>query len=401
MTDTTANSTIPYPVAARAVTPSHGKTTAVQSGDATEQNAAAAVAPAKKRGNPAARVGLVIVAVLLGLAIWYPLADRSTPFTSGASITAQVAQIAPRISGPVSAVLVQDNAEVKAGQPLFTIDDASFRIDLALAEAQRDQVLQGFGATDAAVAAAQAQLERAQVQANTATQARDRALELFDTGTIAQSKLDQANADFNSAQAAVTAAAADVARAQAQAGPAGAANPQLRSAKANVAKARFALDNTTVLAPVDGYITNLSLATGQFAAAGQAAMTFIDPSTQALIGDFRENQLINVEPGDPVQVIFEAAPGQIFDGQVESIAWGINSGRSSVGGLALSTADTRWFPPARRIPVRIKLDQQTLPANLRLGSEASFTIFADGTWGVIAVMAQVSMRAKSWLAGLN
>jgi len=357
--------------------------------------------PTARTGNPAARAGLVVVAILAGLAIWYPMADRSTPFASGASITALVTQISPRISGPVSAVLVQDNARVDAGQPLFTIDDTTFQMDLAQAQAQHDQVLQSLGATDAAVAAAEAQLERIKVQATSATQARDRAIELFAKGTIASAKFDQANADYDSAQAAINAAQADLARAKAQAGPSGEANPQLRSATAAVEKARFALDNTTVLAPVDGYITNLSLATGQFAAAGQAAMTFIDPSTQALIGDFRENQLVNVEPGDPVQVIFEAAPGQIFDGRVESIAWGISAGRNSVGGLAQSSNDTRWFPPARKIPVRITLDDETLPTNLRLGSEASITIYADGTTGLTATIAKGLMQVKSWLAGLN
>jgi len=359
------------------------------------------VQPAPRSGSPAARAGLVIVGILVGLAIWYPLSDRSTPFTSGASITALVTQISPRISGPVSAVLVQDNAKVEAGQPLFTIDDTTFQMDLTQAEAQHDQVLQSFGATDAAVSAAEAQLERIKVQATTAMQARDRAIELFAKGTIASAKFDQANADYDSAQAAINAAAADLARAQAQAGPAGENNPQLRSATAAVEKARFALDNTTVHAPVAGYITNLSLATGQFAAAGQAAMTFIDPSTQALIGDFRENQLVNVEPGDPVQVIFEAAPGRIFDGKVESIAWGISAGRNSVGGLAQSSSDTRWFPPARKIPVRITLDDETLPANLRLGSEASITIYANGTSGIVPTIAMGLMQVKSWLAGLN
>lgn len=357
--------------------------------------------PTTRNGNPAARAGLLIVGVLLGLGIWYPLADRNTPFTSGASITALVTQISPRISGPVSTVLVQDNARVQAGQPLFTIDDTTFAMDLAQAQAQHDQVLQSLGATDAAVAAARAQLERIKVQATTATQARDRAVELFAKGTIASAKFDQANADYDSAQAAINAATADLARAQAQAGPSGEANPQLRSATAALEKARFALDNTTVVAPVDGYITNLSLAAGQFAAAGQAAMTFIDPSTQALIGDFRENQLVNVAPGDPVQVIFEAAPGQIFDGKVESIAWGISSGRNSVGGLALSSTDTRWFPPARKIPVRITLDDETLPANLRLGSEASITIYANGTTGLMPTISRGLMQIKSWLAGLN
>ncbi|SEP72605.1 Multidrug resistance efflux pump [Devosia sp. YR412] len=355
-----------------------------------------------KRRNPAALAGLVILIALSGFGAWYVLSDRAAPYAGGASVTAFVTQIAPRVSGPVTQVLVSDNAVVKAGQPLFHIDDTTFVMDVAQAEAQLAQARQTVTANAAAIVAATAQRDKANAQLALVQPARDRALQLFGRGLVSDAKRDQAEADYSAALAATSAAEADIARLTAQAGPSGEDNPQVRTAMAALEKAQFALANTTVLAPADGYITNLSLAGGQFATAGQAVMTFIDPTTQAVLADFRENQLVNVLPGDPVELSFEAAPGTIFHGHVDSIAWGINSGRTTVNGLAQSSTDTRWFPAARKIPVRVSLDQDTpMPANLRLGSEASMVIYPAGQSGVVATMAAGLMRIGSFFSGFN
>src|SRR5690606_30941662 len=113
------------------------------------------------------------------------------------------------------------------------------------------------------------------------------------------------------------------------------------------------LESTLVTAPADGHVTNFALTTGQFVGAGSPVMTFVSGNRDTVIVDFRENQLVNMGPGDKALVTFEAAPGRRFEATVDSIAWGISAGRASNGGLAQSTTDTRWFPPARKIPVRI------------------------------------------------
>src|SRR5690606_8186336 len=114
----------------------------------------------------------------------------------------------------------------------------------------------------------------------------------------------------------------------------------------------------------------------------------------------RENQLINVEPGDQAIVTFEAAPGRQFSGKVESIAWGISSGRATVNGLSQPTTDTRWFPPARKIPVRITLDDLSdLPAAGRLGSEAGVLIIPED--GIIPVTARTLLGFSGVISGFN
>jgi len=228
----------------------------------------------------------------------------------------------------------------------------------------------------------------------------DRARQLAEKGLVAEAKLSQAISNQQNSALNVAAATAEVERLRVATGTSVETNPNVLTAQATLEKAEFALASTTVTAPHDGYVTNLSLTEGQFVGAGTPALTFINPATQMVIVDLRENQLINVEPGDEAIVTFEAAPGRQFSGTVESVAWGISSGRTSVNGLSQPTTDTRWFPPARKIPVRIKLDDLSgLPANVRLGSEAGVLIIPED--GIIPMIARTLMGFGGFMAGFN
>jgi len=358
-------------------------------------------APTPTRSRRKAKLfGLGLLVALGGVIAWYPLSDHYAPFASGASITAQVTQVAPRVAGPVKQVLVADNAEVTAGQALFEIDDTTFRMDVAQARSQLDQAMNSVTSGVAAIPAAQAKVEQTEVALDAAQQAYERAQQLFERGFMSQANLTTADSNYRTAQLNVDAAKADLERIRTSASTADADNPNVRAAQAAVDKAEFALANTTVVAPADGYITNLSLADGQYVAAGTAAMTFINPATQMVIADLRENQLVNVQPGDKAVVMFEAAPGRQFEATVDSIAWGINSGRTTVNGLAQSSSDTRWFPPARKIPVRVTIDDLSqLPANVRLGSEASVLIVPED--GIVPAIARTLMGFGGMLSGFN
>jgi multidrug resistance efflux pump len=381
------------------IAPAHPGLTAVAD-EAAEPAPAADLAAAKAKRKKAGRIALFLVLILVACFAWYPLADHHAPYASGASITADVTQIAARVAGPVTEVAISDNAQVRAGQTLFQIDDTTYRMDVELAKAQLEQVLNTVNSSVASIPAVQAKLEQARLALETANDDLDRARQLSDRGLVAPAKLAQAEAAQRSAALNVAAAEGEVERLTMSIGAVDDHNPNVRTARANLEKAEFALANTRVVAPADGYVTNLSLAQGQFVGAGTPALTFINPATQMVIADFRENQLINVEPGDRATVVFEAAPGKKFSAQVESIAWGINSGRATANGLAQPTTDTRWFPPARKIPVRIAIeDLSELPANIRLGSESGVMIEPNG--GIIPAISQMLLTLNGFISGLN
>ena len=371
----------------------------LQSAVQDEIAGAEATKPNRKR-KKAKAFGLLLLAGLGACIAWYPLSDHHAPFAGGASIIADVTQISPRVPGPVTEVLITDNASVTAGQTLFQIDPTTYQMDVEQARAQLSQVLNSVGSGFAAIPAAAAKLEQAEVALDTANDDLNRARQLADKGLLAPAKLSQAEAAQRSAQLNVDAAAGEVERLTVAAGASDADNPNVRAARAALEKAEFALASTRIVAPADGYVSNLSLTQGQFIGAGTAALTFINPATQMVIADFRENQLINVEPGDQAIVTFEAAPGRQFEATVESVAWGISSGRTSVNGLSQSSNDTRWFPPARKIPVRVKLDDiGSLPANVRLGSEAGVLIVPED--GLIPAIAKTLLAIGGFMAGFN
>lgn len=391
------------PAAAQAVESAKPNLTVVpEDGGVLEGEAAPAAvqAAAKAKRRRAGRIALLLVLILVACFAWYPLSDHHAPFAPSASITAEVTQIAARVAGPVTAVAISDNAQVTAGQTLFTIDDTTYRMDVELARAQLQQVLNTVSSSVASIPAAEAKLEQAQLALSTANDDLDRARTLADKGLMAPAKLAATESAQRSAALTVEAAEAEIERLTMSIGEVDDNNPNVRTARANLEKAEFALASTRVVAPADGYVTNLSLAQGQFVGAGTPAMTFINPATQMVIADFRENQLINVAPGDKAVVTFEAAPGKQFPAVVDSVAWGISAGRTTVNGLSQPTSDTRWFPPARKIPVRIKLDDLSeLPANVRLGSEAGVLIVPDE--GIIPAIARTLMAFGGITAGLN
>ncbi|SFV38497.1 Multidrug resistance efflux pump [Devosia crocina] len=354
------------------------------------------------RSRRKARVfGLGLLAVLGGAIAWYPLSDHQAPFAAGGSVMGDVTQVAARVAGPVAEVLVSDNSTVRAGDPLFRIDDTTFRMDVAQAEAQLDLTATNISSASAAIPATEAKVSQAEVALGTARDAVERTRQMHERGLVTEAQMTQAEGNFETARLNVAAAQAELERVRTQAGAIDDTNPNFRAANAGLEKARFALESSTVLAPADGHVSNLSLTPGQFVAAGSPVMTFISGDRGTVVVDYRENQLVNVQPGDKALVIFEAAPGRQFEATVESIAWGIASGRASNGGLAQSSTDTRWFPPARKIPVRISIDDPSaLPGNVRLGSEAGALILTEAD-GIVPTIARGLLSVSSVISGFN
>src|SRR5690606_8801990 len=163
-------------------------------------------AAAKAKRKKAGRIALVLVLILVACFAWYPLSDHHAPFASGASITADVTQIAARVAGPVTEVAISDNAQVREGQTLFQIDDTTYRMDVELAKAQLEQVLNTVNSSVASIPAVKAKLEQAQLALTTANDDLDRARQLSEKGLVAPAKLSAAEAAQRSAALNVDAA---------------------------------------------------------------------------------------------------------------------------------------------------------------------------------------------------
>ena len=278
--------------------------------------------------RPLVTLAVVAAAAGAGLRLWdhYEL----EPWTRDGRVRANVVQIAPDVSGLVTAVPVQDNQHVAAGTLLFEVDRA--RYELALRQAQ-------VGLTAAKVTLAQAQRENARNA---------------DLGNLISQELrEQTGTRVEAAQAGV--AQADVA----------------------LAAARLNLDRAQVRAPVDGLVTNLDMRGGSYAQAGRAALALVDARSFYVEGYFEETKLPRIHVGDRVRVT--PMGGARLEGTVESIAAGIADRDRSTGSNLLPSVNPtfNWVRLAQRIPVRVKLDALQPGTRLVAGETVTVQVLAD------------------------
>jgi len=338
----------------------------------------AAPPPPPRTGDPLRRWTVVILVLCVLLFGWTLIADRLTPYTSDASVRTFVVRTVPEVSGKVIEVGVRDNQIVRTGDLLYRIDPTSFRIAVERAEAKLAAAGQAIGASTAAVDAAQAQLVEEIAQRGNVREQAARVFELVRLGIYPRARGDQARSQLDEAEAQVKRAQATLEQARQELGPQGADNPQIREALAALEQARLDLARTTLLAPGDGVVSNLQLNTGQFAAVGQPALTFLDTRLVWLQAFLRENSLEYIAPGTRAEVVLDVLPGRVLPARVESLGWGVGEGDvDSTTGLPKTRQGTGgWLAPAQRFPVQLSFETADgPPRGVRYNARASVILY--------------------------
>ena len=340
------------------------------------------VAVAKPAASPLRKIILIALVLLLILFVYHVLSDRYTPYTSQARVETFLTQIAPEVAGDVLEVDVKDNSPVKKGQLLFRIDPEPYQLAVRSAEANLAVALQGADVSVADVASARAQLQKQRVDLSASQKLNKIVTDLVGESALARTQEIRSSSDVGKTQAEVDRAQADLKRAQANLGAPGLRNPKVRQALAALDQARLDLKNVEVVAPADGTVTNLRLATGQYVAPGQPLLSFLESGPRWISADMRENQLGNVKPGQDVTVALDIKPGKLFQGKVQSVGWGISQGDEAPNGqLATVQPPQGWIRQPQRFPVRILLlpsrdEDERFDAG-RSGAQANVIIYTS------------------------
>lgn len=341
---------------------------------------------------------LVLIALLLGL---YLRADRVTPYTTQARANALVVPVAPEVSGTITAVQVGNNQAVNRGQALFQIDIERYQLAVQTAEASLQAAQQAVGAAaanvnaaDASVDAAIASVERARQDAERMRNIREQ-----DPGAISERRIESAEASLAVAESQLRAAEASRERAIQDLGAEGEENSRILQAQAALDQARLNLERATVRAPGDGVVTSVRLDTGNFAAAGKPQMTFIATHDVWIQADFTENNLGHIKAGDPVGIIFDFLPGQVLEGKVREVGYGVAVDKAPLGSLPTINNDSNWLRQSQRYPVLIDF---SLPGGagsvpLKVGSQASVVVYT-GSHVLMNPLSRIMMRVRSILA---
>ncbi len=324
----------------------------------------------------------VVVAAFIGVVLWVIFRPHPDVWTDDAYVAVHYASVAPRVSGQVTTVLVDDNQQVKTGQVLVMLDprdyaaamaaaDAALARDAAqVAEVTANLVLQPsiISQQEANVEAARANLAFAEPNAR-----RYDFLAATESGTVEQkqkadSELLQAKAQLDSALASLEAARRqlDIIAARKSA-----AEAVVEADKAQLEQAKLNLSYTQILSPVDGLVGERSVQVGNTVAPGSTLMTVVPLAEVYITANYREVDLLHVRSGQHVTIHVDAYHMDL-SGTVEGLA---PASGASFAPIQPNNATGNFTKIVQRLPVKINLDpDQPLARLLRVGFSVETTI---------------------------
>src|SRR6267142_3049710 len=228
------------------------------------------VGPEKARPAAARVVLLLLVLATVGLALLVLHRLNVRPRTDDAIVTANTIQVVPEVVGLIATLNVKDDAVVRKGDVLFTIEQERYALTLAQAraqvqalEAQIDLTNRTVSGQVTAVSVAQAHAEAARARLKKATDTLVRMEPLLPDGYVTPEQVDLARTAKSTAESELTGALSFTRQSRQVVGDAKALVAQLEGARALVGLAERDLRNTVVRAPFDGRIVGVKTSLGQ------------------------------------------------------------------------------------------------------------------------------------------
>jgi membrane fusion protein, multidrug efflux system len=272
-------------------------------------------------------VSLIVVvgAVVITLYVW-GIVERH-PRTDDATARANVVGIAPRVSGQILNLNVQDNQLVKKGDVLFEIDPEDYKLVLEKAKAE-------LATIDRQLTQAEDTLHRLEP--------------LLPHGFTTAENVDKARTAVTTLQA------------------------QREGAIATINLEELHLSYCKVIAPFSGRVINLNISAGAHVTTGVAVFSLLDTNKWYVIANFREAEIQHIAPGSEAIVYLSSAPSQRFRGKVQGIGWAVKpEGELDLppSGVPYVKRELNWVRVAQRFPVRIEVENPD-PDLFRMGASA-------------------------------
>ena len=317
------------------------------------------------------------------------------PYTKSARIYFATTPIMPNVKGRVIDVPVEPNAPLKQGDVLFRIDPTPYQYVVDQKKALLAEAETSVKQLKAAYDQALANVEKIKVQLKLAQDDYDRQLYLFQQKVIAQAALDISTRNLDAAKQAL--AESEAAATSAKLGyefEISGVNTTVARLQAELGEAQYDLDQTTVVAPGPGYVTQMALRPGMYVipAPLRPVMVFVHNDDQVLAAGFQQNSLQRVRAGDEAEVAFDAIPGRVFKAKVRSVIDAIAVGQLQATG---SLQDLGASDPGGRAVALIDLTDDTSGYNIPGGSAAQVAVYTPYARHV-ALIRKILLRMRSW-----
>lgn len=296
--------------------------------------------------NAVAKVSVSVVGVagILALLIFMTMYQ---PYSKNLTVYQNIVQVAPQVGGRVVDVPVQALAPVRRGEILFRIDPRPYQY-------QVDKLT--------------ASLEQARSELKLTTIELERATKLLKKGAGSPRDVDSWKIKVNGAQGAV-----------------GIFQAELDDAKYNS-------EQTTVLAPADGFVADLQLRPGSMAQAQVPVIAFVDTSSNYAIALLSQNAIRHIRAGNPAEVALTLQPGRIFNATVEQVVQA--SAQQTATGLISAQPESSL--PVGTMAVRIKFETENESAQLPSGANGAVAIYTD-SGKALRIIRKVIIRMFTWM----
>jgi multidrug resistance efflux pump len=345
--------------------------------------------------------GIVSAFFVLHLLLVFVIGLRFvTPNSANATVVQRTIQLVPRLPEPtlVTAVLVEENAPVKKGDPLFQFDRRPYEYKVEQIAAQLAEAKQNVHILQADMEVASQKVKRTKVELDYEQYQKRMFDKLAQEQAVREEDVVKWASRVDSAEATQAEALAELERSRLKyKSEIDGVNTTVASMEAQLQQARYYLDNTTLTAPEDGRIINLQVRPGMVSGivrvGGIAAL--IAEADRYLLATFFQENLKYVRPGQPVEVALDLYPGQIFAGKVADIWRG-----NGVGQYLPSDDIPKFQQPAPNVAqgqyaVKILMDDPD-HSKFPIGAQGSAAIYTGGERGAWAALRKISIRAHSW-----
>ncbi len=314
---------------------------------AEENKTEAIEADEKKQGVKKKRYLVILISVVATLcAALYLMYSMKFESTDDAYVESHMVRVAPKVSGQIVEVYINDNQKIKEGDLVAKIDDTDYKVKLAQADANYQRALFNQNVAKANYNASQSEIQLAKTDL-------ERYKKLYEAGAVskqvydsAQTKLDNVMAKHTSAEQAIFSKEENKV-----------ADADLKALKSLRDQAELNLSYTKIKAPQDGTVTNKNVEKGAYVQVGQSLFVLV-PQEVWVVANFKESQVGHMRPGQEVEIKVDAYKDKVFKGKVDSIQ-------------RASGAKSSLFPPenavgsfvkiVQRIPVKIVFTEKIDP----------------------------------------
>ena len=294
--------------------------------------------------------------LLVGSATAYYIANDHYVSTDNAYVQQDKVSISTEVGGRIIDVAVQENDVVNAGDLLFRIDPAPYRIAIEQADATIAAAQVRVSSLKTEYQATGVDIESAREDVTFYEKEYQRQSALMQNGFTTRARLQAAEHALSDARSRVASAQANATKARAALANGSAApgiNPAIKAGQTQREQALLNLARTEVRAPVSGVVSQADrLQLGQMMVQGLPGLTIVASNKSWIEANFKETDLAHMRVGQPAEITFDAYPELKVRGKVSSIGAGTGSEFSV---LPAQNANGNWVKVTQRVPVRIAI----------------------------------------------